>query len=951
MTTALLTTKLYIPPVRPDPSTGLRASLVPRPRLVERLNQGLLRQSGGFVRKLTLISAPAGFGKTTLVGAWIHQHDGLRAAWVSLDEGDNDPQRFWAYVVAALQTVDPALGQAQSSALQSPQPPPLEAIATALINDLAEKSNGELSPLILVLDDYHTITTSKIHRSLDFFLNHLPQGFHLVITTREDPPLSLPRLRGRGQLMEIRAADLRFTPEEATQLFNAVMDLDLPMEDVTILSDRTEGWAVGLQMAALSLQRETQSDRHKFVRAFAGDNRLVADYLADEVLARQPPYLRTFLLQTSILERLCGPLCDALTGGDKSQSILRDLEQANLFIVPLDHRRHWYRYHLLFADLLRARLKEECTPEAIAALHHRASAWYAREGFWADAIAHALQAADDERAAGLITQSALPALLRGEFVLVERWLDALPEDTVRARPILCIARAWCILPTSTNQTKQWIQEAEASLADSLESHIRTLVIAHAAALRVSIARANEAPPSRIVALCQEALNKIPESDTELHALVAFWMGHASLDLGDDAAADQAFELVTRVQRDSENHTITLVMAGLRAWTHLNRGHLHTAAALCREALQTIIEPAERAGQRLPMACYIYIVLGQVCWQWNDREQAASYLEHGIELGELTLIERPILIEGYCALARLRSVEGDFEAALALMDKAEQTMRLTQGEAGFIPAHRVGIWLRQARAGQARGEDDTHSLDRAIAWADEHFLQQSEADSAASQWPLTLSGPPTLSSFVQVRIAQYHTYGTPDLEPLLAMLDEQIQRAEGSERIAWQIEVLILKALVLQAQGQSTRAVEPLERALTIAKPERFVRMFLDHGAPIRVLLKQVARENPAVREYACDLLITLEAEEGGEQPTQKPLTSAEATVLVEPLTPRELEVLAVIATGASNPEIARKLHITVNTVKRHITNIFGKLGVSRRTQAVARGRELELIDSVDHEML
>ena len=921
MATPLLRTKLYTPPIPPK--------LVSRLHLLERLNQGIDSD-----RKLTLVSTPAGFGKTTLVSGWIH-HNRLRAAWVSLDKGDNDPNRFWAYVVAALQTVEPTVGQSLSGALQSPQPPPLQVFVTALINDLVEQGSAQRHPLLLVLDDYHTITAPEIHGSIEFFLDHLPPCVHLVLTTRQDPPLSLPRLRGRGQLTELRAFDLRFTPEETIEFFNVAMGLDLAAEDVIKLPDRTEGWAVGLQMTALSLQHENPSGQRAFVRAFAGNDRLVADYLADEVLGRQPSHIQTFLLRTSILDRLCGPLCDILTGRKDGQQMLRELETANLFIVPLDHQRHWYRYYHLFASLLRDRLERRDSSADIAALHHRVSEWCAREGFWEDAISHALQAADDERAADLVEQAVLPVILRGEFVLAIRWLDAIPENIVRARPILCIARAWCTMPYSLDGAQQWTQRAEtaaAIVADEIQSPdsdayvAHRQIAAHAAALRVAIARTSEAPPDRIVELCQEALGQISQSNTELRALVAFWMGHACLNLGDDAAADRAFELATRMGHDNKSHTLALIMTGLRAWTNLKRGRLHDAAAICRQTLQSVVEPAEQAGQRLPMACYIYIVLGQVHLQWNELERAAQYLERGIELGELTTIERPILVDGYCALAKLRSIEGNFQHALTLMDKAEQAMRLWRGDTGYIPALRARIWLWQARV-----RDSPHALDRAIAWADAYPLGQAAGYS------------PELQSWIRVRIAQHHRYGTPDPEPLLSILDEQIRLAKASSRIGWQIEVLALKALALQAQGQIDAAIEPMVSALALARPEHFVQSFLEHGAPMGKLLLQATRRD-SVREYAQALLADLLAEEKDEGPAQKAASPVALAVLVEPLSPRELEVLALIATGASNPEIARDLSISVNTVKRHVTNIFGKLGVTSRTQAVARGRELELID-------
>ncbi len=448
----LLTTKLYVPPLRPG--------LVPRPRLIELLDEGV-------TRKLTLISAPAGFGKTTLISEWIQQC-GRPVAWLSLDGGDNDPVHFLAYIIAALQTIVANVGENIPSALQSPQPPPIESLLTGLINEIADASDSASYPFALILDDYHVLEAQPIHAALIFLLDHLPAQMHLIITTREDPPLPLARWRARGQMTEIRAGDLRFREAEAAAFLNQAMGLELASDDIAALEARTEGWIAGLHLAALSLQGH--ADRADFIRSFAGDDRHVMDYLVGEVLSLQPESVQRFLLHTSIMERMCGPLCDAVMDGDEtsggSQDILERLEQANLFIVPLDNRRQWYRYHHLFADLLRTRLRRE-VPERIPDLHRRASDWYEQNELITEALGHALAAEDFEQAAGLVAGNALPMLMRGEVATVQDWLDALPKEIVRSHPRLCIDKAWVLYLTQRpDAIEPLLQDAERGLESS-----------------------------------------------------------------------------------------------------------------------------------------------------------------------------------------------------------------------------------------------------------------------------------------------------------------------------------------------------------------------------------------------------------------------------------------------------------------------------------------------------
>lgn len=914
METPILTTKLYRPPPR--------AGLVPRARLCRELDAGLQRG-----HKLTLVAGPAGCGKTTLVSEWIHMRD-LAVAWVSLDGNEDDPVRFWTYVVSALQRADPALGRTVAPVLRAPQHPAIDNLTIALINDLAERLRGVTTPLILVLDDYHTITTPEIHAALDLFIDHLPPSLHVILTSRSEPPLSLSRFRGRGQLTEITPADLRFTLEETQRLLNAELALDLADEEISALSERTEGWAVGLQLAALSLQRQATGDRRASIRAFTGNDRLIADYLVDEVLERQPAHIRGFLLETSILDRISSDLCDVLTERQDSRQIIARLDADNLFVIPLDSRRTWYRYHHLFAGLLRHRLAAQTTPERVAMLHRRASDWHAEAGFAEAAISHALRAGDRDRAVVLITEHIQPALLRGELRLAHHWLSALGEDMLKNHPILCIAQAWSTMSQSIELCRQWLVQAE-SLAEETRAGEDQSVVAHAAALRVAIARTTEAPPKQILALCRKALAATPAADSELRALVTFWMGQTALTLGDAKAAERAFTQVNRIERQSGNRTTTLAMNGIRAWRRLSEGRLTAAAAICRETLQAFVEPAEEAGKPYPMACYPYIVLGQVHLAWNELETATRYLTRGTELGALTTTERPVRDEGAAALARIHGIHGDFERGFALLAETETTSRLWLPEGGEIPMHRARLWLLKARI-----ENDSRALAQAGAWAE---MLSVDHPHDYAQDRLTR---------IEIRIEQQRRQSEPELEPVLQALDAELDRAKAVDHLRWRIEALTLKALALQVQRREAPAVAALVEALALAGPEHFVRHWLDRGSPMAQLLARV-RDHARVGAYVRELPAEMPGDTDRSAQREAPPAAAptgDPDGPIEPLTPREREILKIIAGGATNAEIAQDLHISMNTVKTHITHIFGKLGATHRTEAVARGRELALLD-------
>ncbi|MBN1810340.1 MAG: AAA family ATPase [Anaerolineae bacterium] len=923
MTSSLLRTKTYVPAVR--------AKVVSRPRLIERLNAG---------RKLTLVSAPAGFGKTTLVSEWLRQLE-HPAAWLSLDRDDNDPIRFWQYVVAALQTVDDSIGRAAQAALQSPRPPALEALVTALINDLAATPRL----LILVLDDYHVIEAKAIHDSLDFLLDHLPAQLRLVITTRADPPLSLPRRRGRSELVEVRMAHLRFRVEEAVEFLNACVGLDISPEDVAALDNRVEGWIVGLQMAALAmkaplLQEGSASSKHEFVVAFAGDDRHVADYLMEEVLQRQPAHVQTFLLQTSILERLCGPLCDAVTGEDDGQAMLTALEQTDLFIVPLDNRRQWYRYHALFADLLRWRLRQsarEGDAVEVGALHLRASRWYEREGFIADAVSHALAAADFEYATDLIERHILAAFLRSEVPLVHSWLKALPEDLLRTRPMLCAFYALSTLlapPYGAEAAKLaggWLQEAENGLAapaGDMDQTTRDMLAVYVAVFRAYQARIHGDEPQTAVELSSRALELLPEDSLPIRSALVFNLGVAYQALDQDETAEETLAEARQLAEACGNYYIACLATRFQAAILRKHGRLHEAVALCRETIQAIGGSGQEE-RHFPVLGVVYVTLGEILLEWNDLEEADRALAKGLELNALTS-EWHLQMLGHFALSHVKQAQGDLDEASAVLERARALSPRAASQVAYV---QVALQLAQA-------EDDPRRLAAVSRW-----LQERGVDLGSTAFHWRRSAYDEKLVLVRLLIAQRRAHQSasgrsagspPNLQPVLRFLDAQRQLAEEGDRVEWSIRLSVLQALAWQALGNTPSALDALEHALALAEPGGYVRTFLDGGTAMVALLCQ-AKAQKAMPDYVDKLLAAFGEMVPGEPPHPG------AALLIEPLTPRENEVLQLLAAGASNAQIAEELFITVNTVKRHITHILGKLGVENRTQAAMRARELGLI--------
>ncbi len=959
--TRLLTTKLFVPPIRRE--------LVSRPRLIAQLNAGL-------GRKLTLISAPAGFGKTTLLSEWIHRISDIRdrrlvnaaisqspdsntqypkVAWLSLDEGDNDPTRFWTYVIAALRTipslVEADVGKALLAALQSTgittggAPPPIESILTRLINQIAalHKDDRPDRRCVLVLDDYHMIVEETIHEALTYLLDHLPPQLHLVIASRADPPLPLSRLRGRHQLTELRTADLRFTPEEAATFLNQVMGLGLSEEDVAALEARTEGWIVGLQMAALSMQKKDKTHAADFVSAFTGSHRYVLDYLTDEVLVRQSQDTQTFMLRTAVLDHLCGPLCDAVTGQENGQEMLERLDAANLFIVPLDDERHYYRYHHLFADLLRKRLART-RPDLAPTLHRKASAWYEREGFIEDAMSHVLAVPDYVRAADLIEQHAPKMAQRGEVIILEGWLQGLPEDLVRSRPFLCLLYGWIALPHSLELAEKWAHIAEEALAfevpdvdelDAADRAIYDMVTVQVLDLQATIAQ-NRGDPSKVILdLTLQVMALIPESEASLRASPVMRLGWCNLGMGDEEAADRAFLQSKQLAEAGGHYSLALQAAWARAILARRQGRLRDAAAICRDALEAIAEPLERSGQPAPPSGLVYTALGRILLEWNRLEEAERNLTKGLELSELFVPQDSSRLDAHIARAYLRLARWNLNDLTDLNALAKKSWPQFDW---YAAAHQARVWLRLA-------EHDPSHLREAVRWAEGREFKLEVNDWSISHALVV----------ARVRIAQRQAElpggGKLDLWSVLEFLDRLEQLVEERGWTELLIEALIVRALARQALGQDDQALRALERALTLAEPEGYTRIFLDEGLPMaRLLYRAVARG--IMPEYAGKLLAAFDTAEtdDAEVAARRRTTMAEdsrfvvrSPSLIEPLTERETEVLELIAEGLSNREIAQRLFISLSTVKRHNANIYGKMAVHNRTQAVARARDYGLL--------
>jgi LuxR family maltose regulon positive regulatory protein len=903
----LLSTKLHAP--------GARQGFVPRPRLTERLDEAL-------GRGLVLVCAPAGYGKTALLAGWARRCE-RPVAWLSLDAGDNDPARFWRHAVAALDRACPGLGERVGPLLGPPPPSSFEGLVTALINELAARPGADEVPL--VLDDYHLVGSEPVHASLGFLLEHLPPGLRPVLASRADPPLALARLRARGQLTELRDAELRFTVGEAADVLRETSGAELPDAAVTALVTRTEGWAAGLQLAALSLRG--QADVAEFVAAFTGSHRYVLDYLAEEVLERQSEQMRDFLLETAVLDRLSGPLCDTVTGRDGGQALLEQVERAGLFLMPLDEVRGWWRYHQLFADLLRARLQDQ--PGRAAALHRKAAGWFREHGLADDAIRHAVAAGEMLWAARLIEQDFDTVYnLRGEGETIQRWLSALPSDLVRSRPRLLLAQAQ-LRGTSGHlaDMEQLIGAAErVSASASGEPFEATAgpgasllvnVPAHIALQRAYLAQLR-GDAEGTAAFASRALAESRAGESMLTSTVQGFLAVSEWLRGRLAKAEDAFASGVAGWQAAGLPTHAAWGGYSLAQVQCGQGRLDAAVRTCQQALQVSGTPGRPAR---PTAGLAYVALGGVAYQRNDLDLALRHVTEGIPLCR-QFVYTPPLAFGLATLAWIRQASADPAGALAAMDEAVQAAPDPAGLLNPVPAQRARLLLAQG------------DVDGAARWAKENGL-------GAGDEPRYPAEPEHLV-LARVLLAQ----GRPG--QALALLDRLYAAALTQDRTGGVIEAGALRALALAAVGEDTDAVNGLAGALTLACPPGYVRVFADEGAPMAALLGQLIAAQRAghAAEIPLACLARLQRAFTAANPAPGPRPGGETAAvpgIVEPLTCRELEVLGMLAAGRSNQAIASQLVITLDTVKKHVSHVLSKLGAANRTEAVSRARRLDLI--------
>lgn len=904
----LLTSKYRLP------SRG--ADAVTRSRLTHRL--GAASRAA-----LTVVAAPAGFGKTTLLTDWLA---GLppgtpSVAWLSLDRRDNDPSLFWTYVVTAMRTVRDGLGSdaLQLLASSSSSSSSTEATLAALLNDLG----GRSEELLLILDDYHLIEAPDVHEGMTFLLEHRPPQLHVVLATRTDPPLPLARMRARGQLVEVRAAELRFTVEESAAYLNGPMELGLSEGDLAALDGRTEGWIAALQLAALSMQG--RDDVSAFIAGFAGDDRYVVDYLGEEVLARQPTAVRDFLLRTSVLERLTGPLCEAVTGRDGGKASLLALERANLFLVPLDDRRQWYRYHHLFGDVLHAHLLDEY-PDEVPELHRRASVWFAANGDSAQAVDHALAGGDTRRAADLM-ELAIPMMARERREAeLARWVSALPDEVVRNRPVLGVLFAGALTRVSDLDT---VGERLSEVERSVRAQDGTWPVA---------------PPPELIVVDEDGYRSLPARIAMYRAALA--LAHADLD-GTVTHAREALALAP--PGDHLSRASGGALGGLAAWTMGDLSEAHAAytesiAGLEKagfipdvlgccitlvdirqtqgrltDALHTYqraldLASAQRSAEPLRGSADMHVGIAGVLLERDDLVAAGEHLAISHGLGDYNgLPQNPY--RWRVTTARLRETEGDLDAALELLDEAD---RVYLGD--YLPNVRPVPAVR-ARLRLRRGE-----LDEADAWARERQLSPDDELSYLHEYEHV-----TLARLLLARHRRERDSWS--LETALALLDRLLTAAQAGGRGGSVLEVLILQALAHRARGEVPAALTELRRAVTLAQPEGYVRLFADEGPPMAALLKTLTKESPAAGYVRRLLTATTRTE---HQPCRP-------AALVEPLSDRELDVLRLLSSDLDGPDIARALSVSLNTMRTHTRNIYAKLGVTSRRAAVRQAHDLNLL--------
>ncbi len=945
MAEPLLVTKFHSP--RSSPQS------IPRPRLKRKIEQ--LFQAG---HSFLLVSAPAGFGKTGLLGEWTAQDQG-HTAWLTLDEEDNDAARFWVYFLAALRNVQDDLGENGRALLQSQPPPVIETFLTVLLNELAAAAR----PFTLILDDYHLIDTPAIHNGLAFLIDHLPAQMRLVISSRADPPLPLSRWRAGGLLGEIRLADLRFTKDETSAFFAGILEASLSPDELLALIERTEGWITGLQLAALSMQG--RKDLRSFIADFTGSNHYIVDYLTEEILQRQPEAVQSFLLHTAILDRLCSPLCEVVTGRPAGQDMLERLERANLFLQPLDDERHWYRYHQLFLDMLRGRLRR-LEPDLISELHRRASQWCEQNGLPGDAIRHALAAEDYPRAADLIMASAEDVFWqRGEISTMLAWLNNLPDEVVRRCPRLCLTHAWALLLSGRlTEVDGRLADFEAALAQEQASGSEPAAArglrGQAAAIHARLARLQNDLP-RSIELCRSALEYLPQDDTYLRGVITLNLGLACWQSGEIASALRVLEEAAAIAVPGGDVGTSLAAREFLGDLQAEMGRLRQAAVTYHQAIEQAAGSEERP---IPIASWAYAGLGELHLQWNDLQAAEQSFANCLELARLWG-NADGLVWAYRCMAKLEYARGNMEAAGGALSQAEQIAR----------SWRVSPWTASGLAG-FRGKflASQGKTAEAMRWG--------EGQGLAAAHEVSYQRLPEYLSFARLLLLQKKW---EDLESLLMRLQALVESQNLQGRA---IEILVLQALSYQGQKKASLAQAALEQALALAEPEGYRRIFLDEGEKMGLMILdfrlRIEKTESGVDsgnlrnilDYVSALISDFDATQSAEanEPSitnpqsiidsqqseinnqqskiinqqskinnSQSIISNQKSKITNLLSPRELEILALLAQGLTNQEIAGRLYISTGTVKVHLKHIFSKLDAGNRTEAAARARQLSLL--------
>jgi LuxR family maltose regulon positive regulatory protein len=917
----ILKTKLYIP--RPH------RQIVARSTLTDRIDESIRSN-----HRLILISAPAGFGKSTLLSEWAAQtHSDV--SWYSLDEGDNDRTRFLTYLIASLQRLKPNIGASALRMQQSPQPPPLEDVLTSLINDLLNWDDH----VSIVLDDYHLIVDADIHRALEFMLDHIPPYVHFIIASRSEPPLSIARLRVRNTYSEVNEKDLRFQAVEASDYLNSVMGLDLSSDELNLLESKTEGWIAGLQMAAISIQ--SQKDKSHFIRTLSGTNRFILDYLIEEVLGHQPPLIQAFMLRTSILDHISADLCEYVLGDgfisqldlhDNSldfelgetgfgQSLLDHLDRNNLFILPLDNERRWYRYHRLFSELLQDQLSKE-HPDLVHDLHMRACEWCERNGLLNEAVRHALASGDHDHAAKLVGQYALELVYFGNLSTLARWLDALPLDVKKAHPWLNIAHAWALtFAGQLNQVAGLIQNAEESLdtiQDTVEKNricgIVDALRAYLLAIRGSMSLAAE--------FAREALKLIPSDDLILRGFSAMLLATVLRWNGDLSEAIEAYQEAIAINQNAGDYNVLVESLCDLAELQALHGDLDKSIQTCRKALEISSKQLQQTGVRLQSHGYAHIRLSDVLLERNQVEQARKYALEGLALVE-DWGQADLLVRVYLELARVLQTSNEFEGAqAALRDAMSLAIDLSPWYVMRVAAQQAIVNLHKGNYSEAKEWADKLYTELGTQIEFQHF----EIYLAIVRADLT---------------ANRESAGEGDsLQRTEALLDEllEIANLRGAKR--YLIEALVLDALLHSHLNHATRSRASLVRAVELGATNGFMRVYLDEGDLLEQLLLEIeAGEELASMDYLGEIIKSFRS--GPLETTQRRDQIPQG--LVEPLSERELEVLAYLDTHLTSNEIAETLNIAVSTVRSHIKNIYSKLNVHNRNDAVVRAQELDLL--------